>query len=60
MIKQSFRYIALALTLLAFTSTVQTASAQSSCPTGTCVVTGGDPEPMGVVQVILLVLSTLP
>lgn len=58
--KQSFRYIALALTLLAFTSTVQTASAQSTCPTDSCVVTGGNPEPMGFLPITLLVLSTLP
>ena len=61
MIKQSLRYIALTLTLLAFTTTVHTASAQSSCPTSTsCVVTGTDPEPMGVVEMILLTLLSVP
>lgn len=61
MIKRSFRYLALVLTLLAFTSTVRTASAQSSCTdASSCVVTGGNPEPMGMVQIILTILSTVP
>lgn len=61
MTKQSLRYIALTLMLLAFTSTVPAASAQSAC-TGstTCVVTGGDPEPMGIVQMIVMALLTVP
>ena len=59
MINRTFRYIALALTLAAFTSTVQNASAQSSCSdSNSCVVGGGDPEPMGVYQTILIVFAT--
>ena len=59
MIKWSIRYIALTLTLLAFTSAVQTASAQSSCSDPSCVVTGSNPEPMGEYQLILSVLATV-
>jgi hypothetical protein len=58
-IKRNFRYIALALTLAAFTSTLQNASAQSSgCPDGSsCVVGGGDPEPMSISTTILIFLA---
>ena len=53
-IKRSVRYLALALSLVAFTSATQTASAQC---TDSCVVTGTDPEPMGNAQIILLILK---
>ena len=59
MIKRNFRYIALAVTLAAFTSTLQNASAQSSCAdSNSCVVGGGDPQPMSMFQTILIVLAT--
>ena len=59
-IKRNFRYIALALTLAAFTSTVQNASAQSSgcSDPNSCVVGGSDPQPMSIYQTILIVLAT--
>ena len=60
MIKRNFRYIALALTLAAFTSTFQNASAQNSgcSDPNNCVVGGGDPQPMSMYQSILTVLAT--
>lgn len=56
MIQRSFRYLALALSLVAFASATQTASAQCS---DSCVVTGTDPEPMSTTQIILLILQTV-
>jgi hypothetical protein len=51
MSNKSVRYFTLALTLLASTAAYTTASAQSSdpCddPSTVCVVTGGDPVPIG-------------
>jgi len=59
-IKRSVRYLALALSLVAFSSATQIASAQSSCSDpSSCVVTGGDPEPMSRVGVILLILKVV-
>jgi hypothetical protein len=58
-INRSIRYFALAMTLLAFTSTVQKASAQSGCQDPSCVVGGGDPEPMGEYKMILSALATV-
>jgi len=59
MIKRSIRYFALVLTLLALTSTVQKASAQSGCTDPSCVVGGSDPEPMGEFQMYSTVLATV-
>ena len=59
MIKRSIRYFALVVTLLAFTSTVQRASAQSGCTDPSCVVGGGDPEPMDQFHLILSVVATV-
>ena len=60
MIKRSIRYFALALSLVAFTSASQNLSAQSSCSdSNSCVVTGGDPEPMSSTRIILLILQTV-
>jgi hypothetical protein len=59
-IKRSIRYLALALSLVAFTSATQSASAQSTCAaTNSCVVGGGDPEPMSTTRIILLILHTV-
>jgi hypothetical protein len=59
MIKRSIRYFALVLTLLAFTSTVQRASAQSSCTDPSCATGGSDPEPMSQYKLILTILATV-
>jgi hypothetical protein len=58
-IKRTVRYFVLVLTLLAFNSTLQKASAQSGCTDPSCVVGGTDPEPMGEFRMYSTVLATV-